>query len=158
MKKACLILAGLVIAAIFLGGIASAALKYSIIYEASGIRNDGGKCYFVFIKPPNLQNDSFKNDIRQAIREIAGQKGGKITIYFFDDQVLLDEYYNCVLKQVPKSLSKLEASHHLATFSGQYQIGSFINYIYFFPGLTLGNFEPVVGEYVEWQVFDPFRD
>jgi hypothetical protein len=133
-------------------------VQYSIIHEASGIRKDDGKCYFVLLTPPDFQNENFKNDIKQAVRVIAGEKGGKITLYFFDDRKLLEEYYHAVIQQIPKSLGKKEVRHHIATFSGQYQVGSFYNYIYFFPGLTLTNFDPSIGKYIEWEIFDPAKD
>jgi hypothetical protein len=132
--------------------------KYQIVYEASGIRNDGGKSYFALIKPVNLENGDFKNSIKQAIKQIVKLKGRKIIIDFFDDRNLLAAYYQAKLKGTTKSESKTEVKHHIATFSGQYQVGSFYNYICFFPGLTPTNFDPVVGEYMEWQVFDPDKD
>lgn len=127
MKKIGFIIIFLVMCVMLLMNVSNAVVKYSIIHEALGIRYDGGKNYFVLLNPVNLQNDSFKNDIKQVIKEIVKQKGGEILIDFFDDQSVLEKYYNYRTKLTIKVESKTEERHHIASFVDQLKTDPFFN-------------------------------
>jgi len=66
-------------------------IKYEIQEDLTTvIRYDKAPSYFVLIDKINLKNDSFVNEIERVINKIVSEKGGKITIDFFDNKKALD--------------------------------------------------------------------
>jgi hypothetical protein len=154
MKKIRFFLLSLIAVVIFMG-VAQAAMKYSIIYETTKIRTDGGKSYFVLIKPVNLKNGRFREDIKEAVRAIAKEKGQDITIDFFSDRKLLDDFYQDQLKSILRFETKAEVRHHVARFHQQSKNGS---WLYFFPYMHPSTCDPkTFGKYYEYFMFDPYK-
>jgi hypothetical protein len=144
----------LIMAVVFLMSVAEATMKYQIIYETTKIRKDGGKNYFVLIKPVNLKNNRFENNIKEVVREIAQEKGREITIDFFSERKLLDDFYKCQLESKQRPETKAEVRHHVARFHDQSGYGS---WLYFFPMMHPSNCAPeTFGKYYEYYMFDPY--
>lgn len=141
----------------------SSKLSYKIIHEHHSIRVDGGISYFVFVSGVDLSNDAFKARIKSTVDDITAKKGKKISIEFFNNQDVLELYYNSpyVTGKIPNSpdedLSKKEHakinSSLVASFDGQLSTGLYLNTLYFFPSAF--DETPKIGKYVEEIEYDP---
>lgn len=136
MNKTRLIQAGLSMMMIFSIAVLHAAGKYTIVYESAKVRGDGGKNYYVLIESVNLKNDGFKKEIEQMVCEMAPQKGRNITIDFFDDRKLLEDYYQSQRKSVTKSENRTEVWHHIARFLDRKGVNPILMFI---PGMNTSN-------------------
>ena len=134
-------------------------IKYEIQEDLTTvIRYDKAPSYFVLIDKVNLKNDSFVNEIERVINKIVSEKGGKITIDFFDDKKALELYYNSnyginIGKLLNKSENNLLAQHSIASFSGENSADMHYNTLYIFPAASKDN--PNVGKYVKTKEFNP---
>ena len=134
-------------------------IKYEIQEDLTTvIRYDKAPSYFVLIDKINLKNDSFVNEIERVINKIVSEKGGKITIDFFDDKKALELYYNSnyginIGKLLNKSENNLLAQHSIAFFSGENSSDMHYNTLYIFPAASKDN--PNVGKYVKTKEFNP---
>ena len=134
-------------------------IKYEIQEDLTTvIRYDKAPSYFVLIDKVNLKNDSFVNEIERVINKIVSEKGGKITIDFFDDKKALELYYNSnyginIGKLLNKSENNLLAQHSIASFSGENSADMHYNTLYIFPSASKDN--PNVGKYVKTKEFNP---
>ena len=134
-------------------------IKYEIQEDLTTvIRYDKAPSYFVLIDKVNLKNDSFVTEIERVINKIVSEKGGKITIDFFDDKKALELYYNSnyginIGKLLNKSENNLLAQHSIASFSGENSADMHYNTLYIFPAASKDN--PNVGKYVKTKEFNP---
>ena len=134
-------------------------IKYEIQEDLTTvIRYDKAPSYFVLIDKVNLKNDSFVTEIERVINKIVSEKGGKITIDFFDDKKALELYYNSnyginIGKLLNKSENNLLAQHSIAFFSGENSADMHYNTLYIFPAASKDN--PNVGKYVKTKEFNP---
>lgn len=134
-------------------------IKYEIQEDLTTvIRYDKAPSYFVLIDKVNLKNDSFVTEIERVINKIVSEKGGKITIDFFDDKKALELYYNSnyginIGKLLNKSENNLLAQHSIAYFSGENSADMHYNTLYIFPAASKDN--PNVGKYVKTKEFNP---
>ena len=134
-------------------------IKYEIQEDLTTvIRYDKAPSYFVLIDKVNLKNDSFVTEIERVINKIISEKGGKITIDFFDDKKALELYYNSnyginIGKLLNKSENNLLAQHSIASFSGENSADMHYNTLYIFPSASKDN--PNVGKYVKTKEFNP---
>ena len=134
-------------------------IKYEIQEDLTTvIRYDKAPSYFVLIDKVNLKNDSFVTEIERVINKIVSEKGGKITIDFFDDKKVLELYYNSnyginIGKLLNKSENNLLAQHSIAFFSGENSADMHYNTLYIFPAASKDN--PNVGKYVKTKEFNP---
>ena len=134
-------------------------IKYEIQEDLTTvIRYDKAPSYFVLIDKVNLKNDSFVTEIERVINKIVSEKGGKITIDFFDDKKALELYYNSnyginIGKLLNKSENNLLAQHSIASFSGKNSADMHYNTLYIFPAASKDN--PNVGKYVKTKEFNP---
>ena len=134
-------------------------IKYEIQEDLTTvIRYDKAPSYFVLIDKVNLKNDSFVNEIERVINKIVSEKGGKITIDFFDNKKALELYYNSnyginIGKLLNKSENNLLAQHSIASFSGENSADMHYNTLYIFPAASKDN--PNVGKYVKTKEFNP---
>jgi hypothetical protein len=131
---------------------------FEIVYELKNQRYDGGADYYVLIKPVNLANDNFKNDIMAITKKMVKEKGSKISIEFFDSKEALDFHYQ---KWVKMTVSRPEtqkekdllALHYIAGFSGELKTDPDFNSLSFFLATFTDN--PKVGKYVGNMKFNP---
>ena len=134
-------------------------IKYEIQEDLTTvIRYDKAPSYFVLIDKVNLKNDSFLTEIERVINKIVSEKGGKITIDFFDNKKALELYYNSnyginIGKLLNKSENNLLAQHSIASFSGENSADMHYNTLYIFPAASKDN--PNVGKYVKTKEFNP---
>jgi len=134
-------------------------IKYEIQEDLTTvIRYDKAPSYFVLIDKVNLKNNSFVTEIERVINKIVSEKGGKITIDFFDDKKALELYYNSnyginIGKLLNKSENNLLAQHSIASFSGENSADMHYNTLYIFPAASKDN--PNVGKYVKTKEFNP---
>ena len=134
-------------------------IKYEIQEDLTTvIRYDKAPSYFVLIDKVNLKNDSFVTEIERVINKIVSEKGGKITIDFFDNKKALELYYNSnyginIGKLLNKSENNLLAQHSIASFSGENSADMHYNTLYIFPSASKDN--PNVGKYVKTKEFNP---
>ena len=134
-------------------------IKYEIQEDLTTvIRYDKAPSYFVLIDKVNLKNDSFVTEIERVINKIVSEKGGKITIDFFDNKKALELYYNSnyginIGKLLNKSENNLLAQHSIASFSGENSADMHYNTLYIFPAASKDN--PNVGKYVKTKEFNP---
>ena len=135
-------------------------IKYEIQEDLTTvIRYDKAPSYFVLIDKVNLKNDSFVNEIERVINKIVSEKGGKITIDFFDDKKALELYYkshyvtNTLGRSLNASENGLLAPHHIALFSGEDNVDIHYNTLYIFPNAS--NDTSNVGKYVKTKEFNP---
>ena len=134
-------------------------IKYEIQEDLTTvIRYDKAPSYFVLIDKVNMKNDSFVTEIERVINKIVSEKGGKITIDFFDNKKALELYYNSnyginIGKLLNKSENNLLAQHSIASFSGENSADMHYNTLYIFPAASKDN--PNVGKYVKTKEFNP---
>ena len=134
-------------------------IKYEIQEDLTTvIRYDKAPSYFVLIDKVNLKNNDFIAEIERVINKIVSEKGGKITIDFFDDKKALELYYNSnyginIGKLLNKSENNLLAQHSIASFSGENSADMHYNTLYIFPAASKDN--PNVGKYVKTKEFNP---
>ena len=134
-------------------------IKYEIQEDLTTvIRYDKAPSYFVLIDKVNLKKDSFLTEIERVINKIVSEKGGKITIDFFDNKKALELYYNSnyginIGKLLNKSENNLLAQHSIASFSGENSADMHYNTLYIFPAASKDN--PNVGKYVKTKEFNP---
>ncbi len=129
--------------------------KYEIVYEVTGKRYDGAKIYYVLIDSINLEDNSFKNDIKSIIKKIVEEKGSKISIDIFDKKTVLEASYSEVSAQkVPTPKENTEAeTHYVAMFSGELKTNIYPNTLTFFGSTFTDN--KLVGRYVETIELNP---
>ena len=134
-------------------------IKYEIQEDLTTvIRYNKAPSYFVLIDKVNLKNDSFVTEIERVINKIVSEKGGKITIDFFDDKKALELYYNSnyginIGKLLNKSENNLLAQHSIASFSGENSADMHYNTLYIFPAASKDT--PNIGKYVKIKEFNP---
>ncbi|AVM49539.1 hypothetical protein [Capnocytophaga sp. oral taxon 878] len=134
-------------------------IKYEIQEDLTTvIHYDKAPSYFVLIDKVNLKNDSFVTEIERVINKIVSEKGGKITIDFFDNKKALELYYNSnyginIGELLNKSENNLLAQHSIASFSGENSADMHYNTLYIFPAASKDN--PNVGKYVKTKEFNP---
>jgi hypothetical protein len=134
-------------------------LNYKIIYEVGNKRYDGGKNFYVLIDGIDLDNASFKDEIKKIVDEIVKVKGGKIGIDFINNKEVLDLIYNSHygINTLDRILTKTEmdkiGTSLVAQFSGQLKTDIYLNTLSFFPGTFTDN--PKVGKYVETIEYNP---
>lgn len=132
--------------------------KYEIGYEIDKY-HDGVISYFILIDPVNLSNDNFKTDIKNIVNKIVKEKGSKIFIDFVDNKNILDLEYkshygsNTLGRILTKDEMDKLGLHLIASFTGEFKSGSYLNSLSFFPATFKDN--PKVGKYVESIEFNP---
>lgn len=131
--------------------------KYQIVHELANVRYDGGKNYYVLMEPADLKTDSFKEDVKKIVKKIVSEKGGKISIEIHDKKesltVSYKQYDDKTLGRVrTKAEGEELALHYIASYSGQLEVDTYLNTLYFFPGAFADT--PKVGKYVETIEFD----
>jgi hypothetical protein len=134
-------------------------LDYQIVYEVSDKRYDGGKNFYVLVDKIDLSTADFKNDIKKMVDEIVKIKGGKIGIDFVNNKETLDLIYkshygsNTLGRILTKAEMDKVGESLVTQFSGQLEIGIYLNTLSFFPGTFTDN--PKVGKYVETIEYNP---
>ena len=135
-------------------------IKYEIQEDLTTvIRYDKAPSYFVLIDKVNLKNNDFIAEIERVINKIVSEKGGKITIDFFDNKKALDLYYkshyvtNTLGRSLNTSENGLLAPHHIVLFSGEDNVDIHYNTLYIFPNASKDT--PNIGKYVKIKEFNP---
>ncbi|MBA7466559.1 hypothetical protein ES707_01746 [subsurface metagenome] len=142
-------------------------IKYEIIYTLNNLRYDDAITYYVLIDPIDLSNDSFKEDVKEVIRNIVEEKGNKITIEIFDkmdslengykdgkfDEGIgdLEEWDNWFKDEIVKDL----AIHSIATYDGELENWFFFNTLCFFMYSDYLE-STIVDKYAETIEFNPY--
>jgi Na+-transporting methylmalonyl-CoA/oxaloacetate decarboxylase gamma subunit len=130
--------------------------EYKILYETTK-RYDGGIDYYVLINKVDLKNSAFKKDIKSMIDELVEKKGKKISIEFHDNKRSLEINYRQFgkMKGLPKTdeEKKIIERSFVASYSGDMEVGIFLNTLMYFPGAFKTS--PEVGKYVEIISYNP---
>jgi len=130
--------------------------EYKILYEITK-RYDGGIDYYVLINKVDLKNSAFKKDIKSMIDELVEKKGTKISIEFHDNKRSLEISYRKFgeMKGLPKTdeEKKIIERSFVASYSGDMEVGIFLNTLMYFPGAFKTSSE--VGKYVEIISYNP---
>ena len=132
--------------------------QYEIVYTVTNKRFDGGINYYVLIPSINLSNAKFKDDIKEIVRDIVKQKGGKISVDIFDDRealnIMYHQYGDMTLNRTRTTAEDaLVAQHSIASFSGELSTDFYSNTLHFF--ISAESSTPKVGKYVETIEFNP---
>jgi Na+-transporting methylmalonyl-CoA/oxaloacetate decarboxylase gamma subunit len=130
--------------------------EYKILYETTK-RYDGGIDYYVLINKVDLKSSAFKKDIKSMIDELVEKKGKKISIEFHDNKKSLEISYRQFgkMKGLPKTdeEKKIIERSFVASYSGDMEVGIFLNTLMYFPGAFKTSSE--VGKYVEIISYNP---
>lgn len=135
-------------------------ISYKITQTVTGKRYDGGIIYYVVIDPVDLSSEAFKNNIKDLTNKITKEKGGKISIEFFDSEVTSDVHYKEYVEMslTPQETKDAQADmgiHYVASFSGELESGIYKNSLMFFPGTFKSN--QTVGKYVDTIEYNPSK-
>ena len=134
--------------------------KYQVVYEASNKRYDGGNSFYVLIDSIDLSNDQFKEGIKELVKKLAKEKGGKNSFEIHDNRKSLDVSYKqygdmSLGRPRTEEENQIQAIHFVAIFSGQLETNIYKNTLSFFPGAFTGYSK--VGKYVKTIEFDPSK-
>lgn len=133
-------------------------ISYKTTQTLPGKRYDGGIIYYVVIDPVDLTSDTFKNNIKDLVNKITKEKGGKISIEFFDSETTSGVHYKEYVEMSlsPQEIKDAQADisiHYIASFSGELETGIYNNSLMFFPGAFKDN--KTVGKYVDTIEYNP---
>lgn len=133
-----------------------AAVPYEILGTDS-VRYDGAISYYVLV-PPIPAGTNPKETVEQVTKAMVKDKGGKLTIYIFDDKAALEFYLaywgeNKYARLPTAEEDELMAKHNVASFSGQLATGAWPNTMDIYPSATSDM--PVVGQFVDGYEFNP---
>lgn len=133
-------------------------VDYEVIYRLSDKRYDGGEDFYVLIDSVNLENDSFKDDIKKVIKDMVEDYGGKISIEIHDDRDSLDISYSqygdySLGRPRNDAENEILAIHFIAIYAGQLETGLYNNTLMFFPAAFSDH--QTVGEYVKSEEYNP---
>jgi len=113
--------------------------SYEIIYKSFD-RFDGAPTYYILINTQNLDNEDFKNIIKQLVIDITSDKGKKISIDIYDDESALEygyiydhgtfEEWESIVND--QDIINHFALHCIATFEGELNTGMYFNTLWFF--------------------------
>ncbi len=115
-----------------------ASPTYEILYE-SQIRYDKAPCYYVLVDTIDVNDDKFILKMKTIVNSVTTEKGTKIDIEIFDDVDALYLYYNSHygINKLGRILNKKEVhilkKHHIASFSGEFELGEYENSLYILP-------------------------
>ena len=132
--------------------------KHEIIYTLDNERYDGGINYYVLIDPVELDNNNFKEDIKDIIKSLVKEKGTKISVEIHDNKdsliISYKEYGDLSLGRLTtKEEDNLMATHLIATYNGELKTDLYFNTLYFFIAASSNN--PTVEKYISTIEFNP---
>lgn len=133
-----------------------AAVPYEIL-GTDDVRYDGATSYYVLV-PQIPAGTNPKETAEQVTKAMVKDKGGKLTIYIFDDKATLEFYLaywgeNKYNRLPTAAEDELMANHNVASFSGQLATGVWPNSMDIYPSATSDM--PVIGQFVDGYEFNP---
>ena len=127
--------------------------RYSIIYENKNLKGNGITSYYVLIEGINLENDDFKNEVVDVVKNIISEKGNSITIDLYDDENVLELVYkshygeNSLGRILTTEEMENNKIHLIVTYDGEKTMEPYKNTLSFFPMAFKD--DPTVGKYME---------